>query len=163
MQIKAGRSTIVVDLPHLAVVTAIVGFCWWYFLHARAASNTLENLLLIEPAAIGALILYVIILRDVVQIVRDPEALEVTRAPLARIVRYRIFGCMALLCAYVAAMGLIGFDLATVLYVGLTLALLGERRPVMLTLLPLIFGIAVVYLFRQMITVPVPTFLELLT
>ncbi len=163
MKIKAGRSVVVVDVPHLAVVTAITGFCLWYFLDARSASNTLENLLLIEPAAIGALILFFLILRDVVKVVHDPAAVPPARPPLPRIVRIRIIGCMALLAGYVASLDVIGFDAATVLYVGATLASLGERRPMALVALPLLFGIIVVYVFRRLVTVPVPTLIELLT
>ncbi len=154
---------VVVDLPHFLFLTGLVGFCAWYFVDAHIASNTLENLLLIEPAVIAAVILYLVILRDVIRVVPNPDVAAVLRAPLSPLVRVRIFGGMALLIAYVALMGVIGFDVATVLYVAATLALLGERRPVMLIILPLVFGAVVVYAFRQMVTVPVPTLLELLS
>lgn len=175
MRFRAGQRTVVVDVPHFLFLTGLVGFCTWYFLDAHAASNTLENLLLIEPAVIAALVLYVLILRDVVRVVPNPAAspdaslggipaaVPAPRPPLSRIVRIRIFGGMALLVAYVALMGTIGFDVATALYVAATLALLGERRPLVLVLLPLLFAAVVVYAFRQMVTVPVPTLLELIT
>ena len=163
MRFRAGRRTVVVDVPHFLFLTAIVGFCVWYFRDAYAASNTLENLLLIEPAVIASVILYFIILRSVISIVPDPDVVVASRQPLSPVVRIRIFGGMALLIAYVALMGVIGFDVATVLYVGATLALLGERRPVLLLVLPIVFGGLVVYAFRQMVTVPVPTLYELLS
>ncbi len=162
MRFKAGTRTVAVDLPHFLFLTALVGFCVWYFFDAYTVSDTLENLLLIEPAVVAAVILYFVILRDVIRVVPDPAALAAPRPPLSPLVRLRIFGGMALLIAYVASMGVIGFDLATVLYVAATLALLGERRPTVLVALPLIFGGLVVYAFRQMVTVPVPTLLELL-
>lgn len=164
MRVRIGRRAFIVDLPHFLFLTGIVGFCTWYFLDAYAASNTVENLLLIEPAAIAALILYVLILRSVIQLSPEPSVVAaVPRPPLSGIVRVRIFGGMALLIAYVALMGIIGFDVATVLYVAATLALLGERRPLMLTLLPLLFAAVVVFAFRRMVTVPVPTLLDLLS
>jgi len=163
VRFRVGHRTVVFDLPHFLFLTAVVGFCAWYFLDAYAASNTLENLLLIEPAVIAAVILYFVILRSIIQVVPNEDAVAATRAPLSPLVRVRIFGGMALLIAYVALMGVIGFDVATVLYVAATLALLGERRPVMLIVLPLVFGLLVAYAFRQMVTVPVPTLLELLS
>ena len=154
---------VVVDLPHLLFLTGLVGFCVWYFFDAYTASNTLENLLLIEPAVIAAVILYFVILRDVIRVVPGADLAAVPRAPLSPLLRVRIFGGMALLIAYVASMGVIGFDVATVVYVAATLALLGERRPVMLVVLPVVFAGVVVYAFRQMVTVPVPTLLDLLS
>ena len=162
MRFGAGHRTVMFDVPHFLFLTALVGFCVWYFVDAYTASDTLENLLLIEPAVIGVVILYFIILRSVIQVVPDAGVATVPRAALSRLVGVRIFGGMALLIAYVAVMGVIGFDVATVLYVAATLALLGERRPAMLVVLPLLFGGVVVYAFRQMVTVPVPTLLELL-
>ena len=162
MRFRAGHRTVVLDAPHLLFLTAVVSFCVWYFFDAYTASNTLENLLLIEPAVIAVVILYCIILRSVIRIVPDAAPALTPRAPLSMLVGIRIFGGMSLLIAYVALMGVIGFDVATVLYVGATLALLGERRPAMLVVLPLLYGGVVVYAFRQMVTVPVPTLLELL-
>lgn len=163
MRLRAGRRTVAVDVPHLLFLTGLVGFCAWYFLDAYTASDTLENLLLIEPAVIAAVILYFVILRDVIRVVPESGAVTTGRQPLSPLVLTRIFGGMGLLIAYVALMGVIGFDVATVLYVAATLALLGERRPVMLVVLPLVFGLLVVYGFRQMVTVPVPTLYELLS
>lgn len=163
MRLRAGRRIVVVDVPHFLFLTGLVGFCTWYFFDAYTASDTLENLLLIEPAVIAAVILYFVILRDVIWVVPDPDVVTTGRPPLSILVRTRIFGGMALLIAYVALMGVIGFDVATVVYVAATLALLGERRPVMLVALPLVFGLLVVYGFRQMVTVPVPTLYELLS
>lgn len=163
MRLRAGSRVVVVDLPHFLFLTGLVGFCAWYFFDAYTASNTLENLLLIEPAVIAVVILYFIILRSVIQVVSDPASVAAPRVLLSCVVLVRIFGGMALLIAYVALMRMIGFDVATVLYVGATLALLGERRPVMLIVLPLVFGLLVVYAFRQMVTVPVPTVLEMLS
>ncbi len=166
MRFKARRRTVIVDLPHFLFLTGLVGFCAWYLRDAVTASNTMENLLLIEPAAIAAVMLYFVILRSVIRVVPDgrpdPASAAPPRPPLTPIVRARIFGGMALLAAYVGLMGVIGFDVATVLYVAATLALLGERRPLVLVVLPVAFGGVVVYAFRQLVTVPVPTLLELL-
>lgn len=163
MKFRTGRRTVVFDAPHFLFLTGVVGFCIWYFFDAYTASDTLENLLLIEPAVIAVVILYFVILRSVIQLVPDETPVTTERLALSPLVQRRIFGGMALLIAYVALMGVIGFDVATVLYVGLTLALLGERRPILLVALPLLFGLVVVYAFRQMVTVPVPTLLDLLS
>lgn len=163
MRFRAGHRTLVVDLPHFLFLTTVAGFCAWYFHDAYTASDTLENLLLIEPAVIAVGILYLVILRSVIHVVPHETRVAAERQPLSPLVQRRIFGGMALLIVYVAVMGVIGFDVATVLYVGLTLALLGERRPVMLVVLPVVFGLLVVYAFRMMVTVPVPTLYELLS
>src|SRR6478752_65817 len=70
MRLRLAGRRLVVDTPHVAFVSAIVGFCAWYLFDARGASTNVQNLLLIEPTAILVFVLYAFILRDAVTIER---------------------------------------------------------------------------------------------
>ena len=157
----AGRQ-VVVDAPHVAFVSAIVGFCAWYLFDARSASTNVQNLLLVEPAAILVLVLYIVILRDAVTVERLGASLPSVsqREKLAPRFRRRIFGAMALLGLYVLTMAEIGFDIATFLYVLATLCLLGERRISVLLLVPLLFSAIVIYAFGTLLSLPVPLLMD---
>jgi hypothetical protein len=157
----AGRQ-VVVDAPHVAFVSAIVGFCAWYLFDARSASTNVQNLLLVEPAAILVFVLYIVILRDAVTVERLGASLPSVsqREKLAPRFRRRIFGAMALLGLYVLTMAEIGFDIATFLYVLATLCLLGERRISVLLLVPLLFSAIVIYAFGTLLSLPVPLLMD---
>lgn len=163
MRLRLAGRRLVVDTPHVAFVSAIVGFCAWYLFDARGASTNVQNLLLIEPTAILVFVLYAFILRDVVTIERPAgslSAMPTEREPLTPRFRRRIFGAMAVLGLYVLAMAEIGFDVATFLYVLATLFLLGERRVAVLFLVPLLFCAIAIYAFGTLLSLPVPLLLD---
>jgi putative tricarboxylic transport membrane protein len=162
MRLRVAGQQFVVDAPHVAFVSAIVGFCTWYLFDARIASTNVQNLLLVEPAAIVVLVLYVVTLRDAVTVERlgSPRPSVSPREQLTPHFRRRIFGAMALLGLYVLTMAAIGFDLATFLYVLATLRLLGERRLTVLLLVPLLFCAIVIYAFGTLLSLPVPLLLD---
>jgi hypothetical protein len=162
MQLRLAGRQIIIDAPHVAFVSAIVGFCVWYLFDARSASTNVQNLLLVEPAAILVFVLYVFILRDAVTIEQlgVPVPSVSPREKLTPRFRRRIFGSMTLLGLYVLTMAEIGFDIATFLYVLATLRLLGERRVTVLLLVPLLFCAIVVYAFGTLLSLPVPLLLD---
>jgi hypothetical protein len=150
MQFRLGRSRVGVDVPHLLVLLAILGFCARYLFDARAASTDVQNLLLIEPAALLAFVFGALILRDVFSLAPAERPL------LAPGTVGKITGSMLLLAAYVAAMGFVGFDIATAIYVFASLRLLGERRIVVLLAVPILFAAVTIIGFKSVISLPMP-------
>jgi hypothetical protein len=151
------RYHVVIDVPHLLVLLGIEAFCAWYLMDARAASTDVQNLLLIEPAAILAFIFFFFILRDIVKI--TPAAVSMApRDPLASTMIRRIIGSMALLGLYVGAMPYAGFDVATAAYVFASLVLLGERRIFVLVIAPIVFTAITISVFKAVVSIPLPLF-----
>ena len=156
----AGRR-ISIDWPHALFVTAIAGWCEWYFLDARAASADVQNLVLIRPLAILVAILWIMILRETIRFAPAARAqASPQREELDAPTALKIFGSMGLLGLYVASMSAIGLDLATFLYVLATLLLLGERRLAVLLAVPLVFTAIVVLAFDRLLATPLPLLLR---
>jgi hypothetical protein len=160
MDIASRRITF--DLPHALLVTAIAGWCLWYFLDARAASANIQNLVLIQPLAILVAILWIVILRETIHI--EPAAQAPRQPPPHRErldgpTALKVFGSMGLLGCYVASMSAIGLDLATFVYVLASLFLLGERRPAVLLSVPVVFTAITVLAFDRLLATPLPLLL----
>jgi len=155
VQFRLGRNHVAVDVPHLLVLFAILGFCGWYLADARAASTDVQNLLLIEPAAILAFVFGACILREAVSITRAPPT-GFGRSRLRRSMLISIIGSMLLLAAYVGSMDFIGFDVATAAYILAMLLLLGERRPAVLLIGPILFAAVAVIGFQAVVSIPMP-------
>jgi hypothetical protein len=153
--ISLGASKIAVDVPHLAFVTAITAWCVWFCRDAWLAQAEVENLIMIVPAALAAGILYVFVAAGCFRVAGAVDNLE-TRRRLDSGVGVKIAGAMALLAALVIAGPLIGFDIASFVYILATLLLLGERRIVVLLLVPALFCIVVVYCFDTILPIPLP-------
>jgi hypothetical protein len=155
--ISLGGSRITVDVPHLAFVTAIVAWCVWFCRDAWLAQADVENLIMIVPASAAAGILYVFVAAGCFKAVGPAGGVE-PRRPLDTGVGVKIAGTMALLAALVVAGPLIGFDLASFVYILATLLLLGERRITVLLLVPALFCIVVIYCFDTILPIPLPLF-----
>ena len=149
-----GRRRIAVDLPHLLFVSLIGGWAAWYGRDAWKAAADVENLILILPATIAAVILYLVVAAGCFRVVGDsePEA----RASLGNGVGLKVAGAMALLAGLVTAGPLIGFDVACFAYILAMLALLGERRIPVLVLVPAVFCALVIYGFKILLATPLP-------
>ena len=147
-----------VDIPHLLFAGAIAGWCAWFCIDAWSASRNVENLVLIVPAAALAVVLFAFV---AVGCFRRRAEGNAGRRPIARSLLARIAGTMALLAVFAAAGPLVGFDVAILAYVALMLLLGGERRPLVLVLVPVLFCAAVVYCFGTVLATPLPTLLPL--
>jgi hypothetical protein len=150
-----------VDVPHLLLVAAAAGWCGWFWFDSYAAAADIENLSLIEPTAIAALLLCAAILRDCIQIRRAEEPSgppRLSRPPLEPTFRARLLGTMALLALYVAISPFSGFDIATFAYILATLFFLGERRVWVLVLTPAIVCVVAIYAFNTILATPLPLF-----
>jgi hypothetical protein len=154
----SGRS-VAVDLPHLSFATAIVAWCIWYGFDAWYAQRTVTNLILIVPATIGMVIVYLVVAVGCFHIFAPSEPPPATdRKPLEPGMGVKIAGTMALLAAFVIAAPTIGFDVACFLYVEGMLLFLGERRIIVLILVPLLFCALAIYCFSQLLNTPLPLF-----
>ena len=149
---------IAVDLPHLAFATAISGWCAWFFRDAWLSASDVENLILIAPAATAAIILYGFVAAGCFRRIAGDAEPGPLRPPLAASIAIKIAGAMVLLAAFVVSGPLIGFDIASFVYLLAMMLFLGERRILVLLLVPLIFCIAAIYCFNAILSTPLPLF-----
>ena len=151
-----GSRQVSIDLPHLAFATAIGAWAAWFCHDAWKADSAVENMILILPASVAALVLYLFVAAGSVRIVQGEAAPP--RKPLDKGVGLKVLGSMALLAGLVAAGPLIGFDVVCFVYILAMLAFLGERRPLILLLVPLLFCAAAIYGFSKVLATPLPLF-----
>lgn len=156
---RIGSVRVRVEWGHLAFVGAAAAFCVWYWLDARSASTSVQNLLLIQPAAVLALILCVAIAPGAVHIERDAPRGSEARAGSFDVREWRGVIVAGLLALYVAAVLHAGFDLATFVFLAAAMYVLGERRWLYLIGYSAVFALAMSYAFKVMLSVPVPTLL----
>ena len=149
--------TVSIDLPHLAFATAIAGWAAWFCWDAWHSGADVENLILIAPASAAALVLYGFVVASCCRVVEaSGGTADPLRQPLADGVGLKVAGSMALLAGLVTAGPLVGFDVACFLYIAAMLAFLGERRIVVLVLVPLIFCLIAIYGFSKILATPLP-------
>jgi hypothetical protein len=154
----AGRK-VAVDAAHLLFATTIGGWATWFCWEAWHASDSIENLILIVPVAGVAVLFYWFVAAGCFHSVDEAEEQNTSKPePLGRGTSIKIAGSMALLGAFVVAGPLIGFDIASFGYVLAMMALLGERRILVLLLVPLVFCVAVIYFFNNLLSTPLPLF-----
>jgi Tripartite tricarboxylate transporter TctB family len=154
----SGRK-IAVDTPNLLFATGVAGWAAWYCWAAWHASATTENLILILPVSAAAVVLYFVVVTGCFEHVDQSEEQPTSSPePLARGTAVKIAGSMVLFVALVFAGPLIGFDVSSFVYVLVMMALLGERRILVLLIVPLLFSVAMVYCFRNLLSTPLPVF-----
>jgi len=148
-------------LPELALASFFLVLSCWYLSDAYSASSSIENLLLILPAALVVIVLCLWILgRTLYEISRfkkdqkegDTKE-EKEKKPVS------VFGAMCILAGFVLSMDWIGFDAATFLFMIALMFLQGERRLLWLSCFPAIFAILVSLFFEYMIPYPMPMLL----
>ncbi len=158
---RIGSARLRVDWGHLILVAVTAGFCLWYWQDARKASADIENLLLIQPAVILALMLCLVIACGAMKLERDEapagERAADERPRPAR--EWRGIAVASLLLLYVVALIPVGFDVATFVFLVAGMYALGERRPVFLLCYSGALAAFLSYSFKVMLSVPVPTLL----
>ena len=154
-----------VDWTHLAFVTLLAAAVLWYLLDARAVSLRVNNLLLVQPLAIFALLMYLL---SVTQCFRRADAEPAPETPAAddplapalptewrALARVGLLG--AALGLLVFSLNRIGFDIGIWLFALATMLICGERRPIPLAVYPLAVALAAVYGFRALMPYPMFT------
>lgn len=145
----------------LALVIAVVAVI--YVSNAYMSSSRIHNVIFIIPmAAIAVLLAGFVLLRTILRWRREqaaaPDAQEALDAgdepavgPLA------ILAMMALLMAYAFSIPWIGFDVASVIFMAACLWIQGERRPLVVAILSLVFSLGVTWLLLNAARVPAHT------
>lgn len=144
-----------VDWGHLTLLLLICGVVVAYLLDARATSLKINNLLLVEPAAILALVLAAIVLPQC--FTRKSEDDDALAPPTEN---WRNLAKVAALAAAFGAFALsletAGFDAATFLFVALGLYICGERKPWVIALFSAVFTLVIVYGYQMLVPYPFP-------
>ncbi|MDF2997073.1 MAG: hypothetical protein K0R27_2710 [Xanthobacteraceae bacterium] len=162
---RIGGHSYKVDYGHLVLVTGIAGAVVWYLIDARGVSTSVNNLLLVQPTAIFALLMYALIVPQCFQretaepLVREPAEYDplAPQLPSERsdIIRMGLLG--GALGLMVFLLDTIGFDVAIFLFTAAAMAICGERRPVRLLLYTLAVTVVAIYGFRALIPFPMFT------
>lgn len=146
-----------IDIPHIAFATGLAGWAVWYCWDAWHANASVENMIMILPVSAIALVLYFFVIAGSIKRVGQAnEQIVSSREPHSRRTAIRIAGSMALLAAFVVAAPLVGFDVASFLYMLLMIVFLGERRILVLAIFPLLFTVVVIYCFGTLLATPLP-------
>jgi hypothetical protein len=140
---------------HLILLAIIVGSAVAYLIDARGTSLKLNNLALVQPAAIMTFILATIVLSQAFP-PTDPETNipEVRAAMRAEL--WRVGLLATAFGVFVFSLETLGFDLATLLFVSSGLYLCGERRWWVIALYSTVFTYLVVTGYQQLVPYPFP-------
>ena len=155
---KTGRS---VDWGHLVLLALICGVVIAYLLDARGVSLKMNNLALVEPASIIALILAAVVLPQCFK--RRPEPGAEGQDESAEAAPKESWRDLAKVAALAAAFGAftlsmesVGFDVATFVFVALGLWICGERRLWVIALFSVVFTTVVVLGYQTLVPYPFP-------
>lgn len=167
------RSRYVIDWGHLIFLAAIGAWVLWYLLDAVSASLNIHNLLLVAPLSVVALCLCLVIVpqcfRRAGEFEAQPSAPEPHGASAPGPHAASALGSMSLrnlapvgalvvaLGLYVSLLNVVGFDVATWLFVLATMVICGERRWLPLALYPLLVSLILIGAFRALLPYPMYT------
>lgn len=118
-----------VQWGHLALLAVIAGLVLFYLLDARSVSSSINNLILVQPAAIIALILVLVVLPQCFR--RPEEADPEGTLPPKRETGTELAKIGVLTGAFIALaflMERIGFDIATFVFLVVAIYICGERN-----------------------------------
>jgi hypothetical protein len=145
---------------HLALLGVMTVVVIGYLLDARATSLKINNLLLVQPAAILALILVALILPQVFPKLPAADVPDKEDNRRARVEVARVGLLAAAFGLFVFSLEAVGFDVATFCFVAIGLYVCGERRLWVVGVYSAVFTALVVYGYQQLVPYPFPmTFL----
>lgn len=151
-----------INYPELGIPLVFLLLAGWYLSDAYKASASVENLLLILPAAVVVMLLCLWIVAKVFLSgrSRDEEvAEEEENAEEPETRKVSVFGAMLILAGYILLMDWIGFDVATFMFIAALMFLQGERRIAWLGGFSAVFALLVSIFFEYMIPYPMPMLL----
>jgi hypothetical protein len=143
----SGRSRSL-DWGHLAVVALVATVTALYLYDSFHASPMTDNLILILPASVLALLLCVGIAIGILRR-RSPEedVPPLGRTPIL----------MGLFALYIVTLPFLGFDVGSAVFVAAALLSDGERRPIQLLAIPICFAAIATWIFAALVPYPLPT------
>lgn len=148
---ERSKPSLAAEVAFAALIAAVVV---WYVWDAASASTRLGNLILIAPAAVLAFVALACVVVGVVrrdQDVADEETSERSDTGEASLERFKPLIYLLVFVLYIASMSMIGFDLATFLFIAVTM--LVSRRSGWIEILTVsVIGAAVItYGFKALI------------
>lgn len=158
---KDRTAPIRVDWGHLALVLVICGVTVAYLWDARATSLKTNNLLLVQPGALLALGLALLVLPQCFRRTAPPaEAPTAADKAAARRELFAELGKVAALAAvfgaFVFSLETLGFDLATFLFTAFGLWVCGERKLWLIAIFSAVFTLLIVYGYQMLVPYPFP-------
>lgn len=161
---RIGSYVVRAEPLHVAALVGFAGFVIWYALDAWRASPHVENTILIVPTSIIALLLIVAILPQAVRFEKataptTEEASPSKPAPWSERHRAELsaVGQMILLGGFVFLIPVMGFDIATFVFVAASMFVMGERRWPLLLLYPALFALALTGGMKAMMSIDLMT------
>jgi Tripartite tricarboxylate transporter TctB family len=151
MSIKSGRSVV---WGHLILLTVIVGVVVAYLFDARGVSLRTNNLLLVQPAAILALVLAAFVLPGIFPRAEASEQSETSGETWGDLLR--VFILIAALAGLAFLLEVVGFDIATFAFMVIGLAVCGERRWWVNLLFSALFTVFLIYGYGTITPFPFP-------
>ena len=151
MSTKSGRKVV---WGHLILLTVIVCVVAAYLLDARGVSLRTNNLLLVQPAAILALVLAAFVLPGIFPRADAEEEAETkgeTRGDLIR-----VFILIVALAGLAFSLEVVGFDIATFAFMVVGLAVCGEKRWWVNLLFSALFTVFLIYGYGTITPFPFP-------
>jgi hypothetical protein len=143
-----------IDWGHLAILALILGWVVWYWMDARKTSLDTENLFVLQPLILVALLLGALVLPQVFRADKLPDELQpddLNRAEFGRI--------LALMVAYVlfvAAMFVVGFDFAVCIFSAVALYISGERRAWVMLVFSVLSTVLIIKGYQLLVPYPMP-------
>jgi hypothetical protein len=151
MQSSQGR--LLVMWGHLALLAVIAAVVVVYLLDARATSLKVNNLLLVQPGSILALILVALVVPQCFKRIPLSEA-EERKENLSDL--GKVGALAAAFGAFVTTLEVVGFDVATFLFMVVGLFVCGERRWWLILVFSAVFTALLIYGYGAMIPFPFP-------
>jgi len=148
------------DWGHMLLASSIAVASIWYYFDALAASSSLYNLIMIAPCVIAIVILYLVTLVLEVRIYSvDSEhaTQEQSLRGLLQPAAIRNAAMMVLLVGYVLVLEPFGFEIASFLFIGLSLLLQGERRFGRVIIFSMLFSAFATWAISTLSLAPIPT------
>jgi len=136
---------------NLAILFAISLFVMWYLLDAYNINASIENLILIGPVGILTLGLC---FAEFIRFLKNSENSENSEEQEESI--RDVVPTMVIFSGYVLSLEYLGFDLGTILFMGIYLRINGEKRWRWIIIYSILFGILIPYFFSLMLPYPMP-------
>ena len=153
---KDRDTRLVIYWGHLALLMFISGVVIAYLLDARATSLRINNLLLVEPAAIIALILVAAVLPQCFRRVSRADGADEPETTESLSELGKVGALAAAFGAFVLSPEIVGFDVATFLFTAIGVYICGERRLWVIALFSAVLTLVIIYGYQTMVPFPFP-------
>ena len=134
------------NIANSIVLLCLATFVLWYAIDTHNASSSMENIILILPVA--AITLCLCIYEFFTQ--KEIKAKDEKDDFLS------VIPVVILFTLYVLTLEILGFDIGTVLFLGLFLFFHGEKRLPWILGYSLVYGFIIAYFFSAMLPYPMP-------